>query len=174
MGWLAATLTLAACGKGREPGQDWSGIPLDTTYAAKINNVAITVRGPAHMKLDEGAHKATDADLTKTWLADVDDYFSEPDFQIGFESIPATTIDEFVKSAMVDPKHVITKQAATADGFVVAFHSANNGLLGVATMKTKGANHLTCNASQAKTGGVPSPDKTLAWLEQLCASLTIQ
>jgi hypothetical protein len=40
-------------------------------------------------------------------------------------------------------------------------------------MKTKGDAHLACRASQAKTGGVPSPDATMAWLEKLCSSLTI-
>ena len=41
-------------------------------------------------------------------------------------------------------------------------------------LKRKGDATLECRASQAKQGGVPSHDETLAWLEQICASLTIE
>ena len=70
-------------------------------------------------------------------------------------------------------KDVIAKQEQTADGFVLVYHTKNNGIVRVHTLKTKGDTNLFCRASQAKTGGVPNPDATMAWLEKLCGSLTL-
>ncbi|MEZ4399606.1 MAG: hypothetical protein R3B06_06290 [Kofleriaceae bacterium] len=172
---VALSLALAACGgskKSAGPGQDWSGKPLDTTITDKVKGVGFTIKAPAGMKLD-----GTDADpdaITKRWQADVDDYFSEPSFSVAYAAIPAKDVDGFVRDAMLGPKDVVAKQAATDDGFVLTTHTQDNGTVRASVLKRKGDVTLTCRASQAKTGGVPSPEKTLAWLESLCSSLTIQ
>ncbi|MCA9675015.1 MAG: hypothetical protein H6709_17470 [Kofleriaceae bacterium] len=171
---LALGLALTACGKKGDdgPGKDWSGKALDVTVENKVNNVAFKVQLPKGMKFD-GDDDGPEV-ITKMWKADVHDYFSEPSVMISYEAIPATDIDGFVKDAMLDDKDVIAKQEKTADGFVLVTHTKNNGIVAVEVMKVKGDAHLVCRASQAKDGGVPSPDKTMAWLEQLCSSLTIQ
>ena len=56
---------------------------------------------------------------------------------------------------------------------VILYHTKNKGIVRVEMQKNKGDISLTCRASQAKTGGVPSPDATMAWLEKMCSSLTI-
>ena len=163
---------LVACGgKGESgPGKDWSGKPLDVTIKDKVKGVEFSIQAPAGMKLerDEGP----DA-VTKRWEADLDDNFSEPGFSVAYASIPPKDLETFVKYATVDDTDVIAKQEATDDGFKLVYHTKNKGIVRVEILKRKGEHHLTCRASQAKDGGVPSPDKTIAWLEQLCGSLTI-
>jgi hypothetical protein len=164
---------VAGCGKGGGgggPGKDWSGKPLDVTIESKVKGAGFRIQAPAGMKLD--GDDAPDA-ITKSWKADVGDYFSEPSFQVAFASIPAKDLDTFVKYGMVGAKDVIAKKEATADGFVLVTHGADHGMIAVSVQKAKGETHLTCRASQAKTGGVPNPTATMAWLEKLCASLTI-
>lgn len=170
----AVLVGLVACGGDKKddgPGKDWSGKPLDVTIKEKVKGVEFTIQAPAGMTLD-GADAGPDA-ITKRWDADVKDYFSEPGFSVAYSAIPPKTLDDFVTYAMLDDNDVVAKKEATADGFVLASHTKNKGIVRVEVLKKKGEHHLTCRASQAKQGGVPSPDKTLAWLEQLCGSLTI-
>ena len=163
---------LVACGSKGEsgPGKDWSGKPLDVTIKDKVKGVEFSIQAPAGMKLerDEGP----DA-ITKSWEADLDDPFSEPGFSVAYASIPPEDLDGFVDNAMVDEKDVIAKKETLDDGFKLVYHTKNKGIVRVHVLKRKGEHSLVCRASQAKDGGVPSPDKTIAWLEQLCGSLTI-
>ncbi len=164
----------AGCGKGGGgggPGKDWSGKPLDVTIESKVKGAGFRIQAPAGMKLD--GDDAPDS-ITKSWKADVGDYFSEPSFQVSYASIPAKDLDTFVKSAMVGANDVIAKKEATADGFVLVTHGPKHGLVTALVQKAKGDTYLSCRASQAKTGGVPNPPATMAWLEKLCSSLTIQ
>jgi len=166
---MLAGAALAACGKGSSgPGQDWSGKPLDVKIADEIHGAKFTLQAPAGMKL------ADTSDVTKEWRADVDDYFSEPSFTVAYEAIPAKTIDDYVRDAMLDKNDVVVKKEATADGFVLLYRTKTWGIVRAHVMKQKGDVHLECRASQAKQGGVPSHDQTLAWLERLCSSLAIQ
>jgi hypothetical protein len=169
---FALVVGLAACGGKKEsgPGQDWSGKPLDVTIEDKVNNVGFTLKAPKGMKLDGDA--APEA-VTKMWKADVKDYFSEPSIMVSYASIPPKDLDGVVRDAMLDDNDVVAKKEATADGFVLVTHTKKKGIVRVETYKTKGEHTLTCRVSQAKDEGVPSPEKTMAWMEQLCGSLTI-
>lgn len=167
---------LFACGKPSEPGADWSAKPLDATIENKVNGVPFKLQVPKGWKFDAvGDQKEDDATaITKQWRPDVKDYFSEPSVTISYAAIPPKDLDGFVKDAMLDEgKDVIAKQEQTPDGFVLIYHTKNKGIVRAHTMKTKGDAHVYCRASQAKTGGVPSPDATMAWLEKLCGSLTL-
>lgn len=168
---LALVLVLVACGKD-EPGKDWSGKPLDATIEDKVNGKAFRILAPKGMKLDDIGGAGPDA-ISKHWLADVGDYFSEPSFTVSYDSIPAKDLDGFLADAMLDDKDVVAKKEATADGFVLVTHTKNKGIVRAFVGKAKGDVHLKCRASQARTGGVPNPDATMAWLERLCLSLTI-
>ena len=167
---IALVTFLVACGGSGGPGGDWSGKPIDQVTKGTVNKAAFTIKLPAGMKLDGPAG----GDIAQEWRADVDDYFSEPSVMVSFASIPATTIEDYVRDAMLDAKDVVAKQAALPDGFVLLTHTQNNGIVRAHVMKVKGATHLDCRAAQAKDGGVPNPEKTLAWLEQLCLTLTPQ
>lgn len=172
---LVIATVLFAC-KQSEPGADWSAKPLDATIESKVSNVAFKLSVPKGWKFDAIPNQKEDdaSAISKQWRPDMKDYFSEPSVTVAYEAIPATTLDDFVKEAMLDDKKdVIAKQAQTPDGFVLISHTKNNGIVRAEVMKTKGDAHLACRASQAKTGGVPSPDATMAWLEKLCSSLTI-
>lgn len=168
---ILAMAVLAACGgkKDSGPGQDWSGKPLDQTYEGVVKDVKFTVKGPAGMKTEDA-----DGEITKRWDADVKDHFSEPGFSVAYKAIPPKTLDEFVSDAMLDADEVIAKKQEIPDGFVLVHHNKTKGLVYARVLKRKGEIVLGCTASQAKDGGVPNPDKTMAWLEQLCLSLTIQ
>ena len=93
---------------------------------------------------------------------------------ISYASIPASDLDSFITDLMLDDTEVIVKKEKLADGFVVIHHNKTKGLVYANTMKIKGEHHLECRASQAKDGGVPNPDKTMAWLESICMSLEIE
>lgn len=168
---------IAACGGGASPGQDWSKRPLDLAIESKVNGVAFALSIPKGWKFDAvGDDKETDpALISKQWRPDMKDYFSEPSVMVSSEAIPAKDLDGFVADAMLDDKDVIAKKAATPDGgFVLVTHTKNHGIVRAQIMKVKGDAHLVCRASQAKDGGVPSPEATMAWLEQLCGTLVIR
>jgi hypothetical protein len=165
----ALLLGLLACGGKKEtgPGQDWSGKALDETVEGKVNNVGFTLKLPKGMKAD----RATD--VTAQWIADVDDYFSEPSVMVSYKAIPPKDLDGMVQDAMLDDNDVVAKKETTADGFVLVTHTKKKGIVRVEVLKRKGDHHLGCYVSQAKDEGVPNPEKTMAWMEQLCGSLTI-
>lgn len=170
---LAISLGLAASGGGKQapgPGADWSARPLDVTISDKVYNVAFTIQSPSGMKLESDGGPET---ITKRWEADVKDAFSEPSFAVSYAAIPATDLDAYVKRELTDGDHVI-EQKTNADGFVLVTRSKSGGLIRAQLQKRKGDVHLNCRASQAKTGGVPNPDKTAAWLASICATLVIQ
>lgn len=174
--WLLLGATLVACGKSSGPGADWSAKPLDATIENKVNNVAFKLSVPKGWTFDAASGEKEDdpAAISKEWRPDMKDYFSEPSVTISFAAIPPKDLPGFIKDAMLDEgKDVIAKQEQTADGFVLVYHTKNNGIVRVHTLKTKGDTNLFCRASQAKTGGVPNPDATMAWLEKLCGSLTL-
>ncbi len=83
-------------------------------------------------------------------------------------------MEEYVASAMLDDKYVIEHKEMNGDFFIISAHTKNNGIVKVSLLRQKGDTSLECHASQAKTGGVPSPEATLAWLEKLCQTLTIK
>jgi hypothetical protein len=173
---LLCLLVAGACGKTAEPGADWSQKPLDTTVENKVNNVPFKVSMPKGWKFDDiaGRKENDDAEITKMWRPDVKDYFSEPGLTISYAAIPAKDLDSFVKHTMLDEaKDVIAKKEQTADGFVLVSHTKNKGIVRVQMLKRKGDVHLNCRASQAKQGGVPSPEATMAWLEKMCGTLTL-
>lgn len=161
---LVAT-TLFACGSSAEPGKDWSKTPLDATVEGTVKGVAFKVSVP------KGWVPA--GDMENQWRPDVKDYFSEPDVTVRAPFTTVKTVDDFVGNAMLDAKDVVGKKAQTADGFVLVTHTKNNGTVRAFVLKAKGEAQIVCEAEQAKTGGVPSPDATMAWLEQLCSSLTL-
>lgn len=174
--WLLLGAVLFGCGKKSEPGADWSAKPLDATIESKVNNVAFKLSLPKGWTFDGASGEKVDdpAAISKEWRPDIKDYFSEPSVTISYAAIPPTDLAGFVKDAMLDEgKDVIAKQEQTPDGFVLVYHTKNKGIVRVHTMKTKGDAHVFCRASQAKTGGVPSPDATMAWLEKLCGSLKL-
>jgi hypothetical protein len=174
----AFVFSVVACGGGGKkdegPGKDWSGKALDVTVTDKVHNIGFTIKAPAGMKLEERGDQGPDA-TTKSWEADMKDNWNEPGFSVSYKAIPPKTIDEYIKHAMLEDNDVVAKQEATADGFVLITHTKNKGIVRAQVIKRKGEEHLECRASQAGDHGpVKNPDKTLAWLEQLCGSLTIQ
>jgi len=174
----ALLLSVVACGGGGKkdegPGQDWSGKPLEVTITDKVKNISFTIKAPKGMRLEERGDQGGEA-ITKSWEADMKDNWNEPGFAVSYAAIPATTIDEYVKYAMLDDNDVVAKKEATADGFVLVTHTKNKGIVRAQVMKRKGESHIECRASQAGDHGpVKNPDKTLAWLEQLCSSLAFQ
>jgi hypothetical protein len=176
---ISATLLLSivACGgskKDEGPGQDWSGKPLDVTITDKVKNVGFTIKAPKGMKLEDHGDRGPEA-ITKSWEADMKDNWNEPGFSVSYASIPPKTLDDFVKYAMLDDNDVVAKKEATADGFVLITHTKNKGIVRAEVLKRRGDDSLECRASQAGDHGpVKNPDKTLAWLEQLCSSLAFQ
>jgi hypothetical protein len=159
-----------ACGSKGEPGQDWSGRPLEVTIEESVNGVAFTIQAPKGLKHE--ADRATE--VTRWWRADVHDYFSEPSFTVSYESIPAKDLAGFIRGSLLDADEVIAKQEELADGFVLVHHNPGKSLAYAQVLTRKGDVHLRCSASQARDGGLPSFERTLAWLEALCRSLTIQ
>ena len=173
---VMCVLVLAACGKkDAEPGADWSQKPLDATIESKVNGVAFKLSVPKGFKFDGvGDAKEDDpAAITKQWRPDVKDYFSEPSVAVSYASIPAKDVDGYVSDAMLDKNDVVAKKEQTADGFLLHYHTKNKGIVRVHVLKRKGDAHVECRASQAKDGGVPSPDATMAWLDKMCNSLTL-
>ena len=172
----ALLLSVVACGGGGKkaegPGKDWSGKPLEVTITDKVKNIGFTIKAPKGMKLEERGDQGPEA-ITKSWEADMKDNWNEPGFSVSYSAIPAKTIDDYVKYAMLDDNDVVAKKEATADGFVLVTHTKKKGIVRVETYKTKGEHTLSCRVSQAKDEGVPNPEKTMAWMEQLCSSLTI-
>lgn len=176
---VALLLSVVACGGGGKkdegPGKDWSGKPLEVTITDKVKNVGFTIKAPKGMRLEERGGPPEPEAITKSWEADMKDNWNEPGFSVSYAAIPARTIDEYVKHAMLDDKDVIAKQETTADGFVLVTHTKNKGIVRAQVLKRKGEEHIECRASQAGDHGpVKNPDKTLAWLEQLCSSLAFQ
>ena len=173
---LMLCVVLVACGKNAEPGADWSQKPLDATIESKVHGVPFKLSVPKGWKFDDasGRKEADPDEITKQWRPDVKDYFSEPSVTVSYAALPPTDLDGFVKDAMIDEKKdVIAKKEQTPDGFVMLYHTKNKGIVRVQLLKRKGDVNLNCRASQAKTGGVPSPDATMAWLEKMCSSLTL-
>jgi hypothetical protein len=171
---LGLALAMSGCGSSSEPGKDWSKKPLDATIESKVNGAGFKLSVPKGWKFDATVGAESDpAAISKQWRPDVDDYFSEPSVTVSYASIPAKDLEGFVGDAMLDDKYTVVKKAAIADGFVLTAHTKNHGIVRAHVMKRKGEVHIDCRASQAKTGGVPSPAATMAWLEQLCSSLTI-
>ncbi len=160
---------LAGCrddGAAASPGKDWSSTPLDVTIESKVHHVAFRIRAPVGMKLED----ADDAGATiKQWRAEGKDF----SFMVAYAAMPTTSLDAFVRRSLLSRSAVIDKAEATADGYVLVSHMPFYGLVAASVQKAKGETHLACRASQAKTGGVPNPAATMAWLEKLCASLTI-
>lgn len=175
---IALMLSLVACGGGgtkdEGPGKDWSGKPLEVTITDKVKNLGFTIKAPKGMKLEERGEAGPEA-ISKRWEADMKDNWNEPGFTVSYKAIPAKTLEEYVKDAMLEEKDVIAKQEAIADGFVLVTHTKNKGIVRAQVMKRKGEEHIECRASQAgNRGPVKNPDKTLVWLEQLCSSLAFQ
>lgn len=176
--FVALALAAVACGgsksaKDEGPGKDWSGKPLDVTITDKVKGIGFTIKAPAGMKLEDG-DTGPDA-ITRSWEADMKDNWNEPGFAVSYKAIPAKTIDDYVRDAMLDDKDVVAKKEALADGFVLVTHTKNKGIVRAQVMRRKGEDHVECRASQAgNRGPVKNPDQTLAWLEQLCTSLAIQ
>ena len=170
---LVLCAILVACGKNAEPGADWSQKPLDDTVESRVHGVPFKISMPKGWKLEE-IGKVNDPDeIVREWRPDVKDQWSEPSVAVSYAAIPAKDLDGYVSDAMMDKKDVIAKKEQTADGFVLVYHTQNKGIVRVHVLKRKGDVHLNCRASQAKTGGVPSPDATMAWLEKMCGSLTL-
>ncbi len=164
---VALVIALSGCGKDKKaPGLDWSGKELKPVKN-KVKGIDFTISLPDGMKLED-----PNAEITLHWKADMDDYFSEPGVAVSFAAIPASTLDKHVERAMLDDTHTIAKKQEIEDGFLLAYHTKNKGIVKVSVLKKKGDTALQCRASQAKQGGVPSPDKTMAWLEKICLSLT--
>jgi hypothetical protein len=173
---LGLVVTLCACKGGGGESSDWSQKPLDQTIQDKVKGAGFRLQIPAGWKLDTtlGPKAADPNEITKEWRPDVKDYFSEPSVSVSYQSIPAKDLDGYIKDAMLSDKDQIAKKEQTADGFVLVTHTKNNGTVRARIMKAKGAVHIECRASQAKTGGVPNPPATMAWLEKMCATLTIE
>lgn len=151
--------------KAAGPGQDWSGKPLKATEAA-LEGVKLTLQLPGGMKLSENHPDR------KEWRADLDDYFSEPSVRVMIITTAPKTLEEATKHYMVDEKNVIARKEALNGGLLVTHHTKNKGLLYAVFFKSAGAKNLVCSASQAKQGGVPNFEKTRAWLERICLSMT--
>jgi hypothetical protein len=170
---IAVLALLAGCGGGNSHGKDWSDKPLDKPTTGKVDKVGFTIELPTGMVPDP----ARKGDLSKEYRADLDDSFSEPSVTVGYEAIPAKSLEDFVQEKIGHEKKkrvIVTRKTTPAGGFVLSWHTENNGWLGADAMVVKGDAHLECSAHQATEGGVPNPEKTLAWLESICASLTIQ
>jgi len=168
---VCCVLLAAACGKSEASkqssiGEDWSARPLDVRSTGTVGGVAFALDLPAKMKLD-----VDDADR-KEWLADKDDYFSEPSVSVAVDAIPPGDLDGAVDDMMVGKEDVIVRRDAIDGGFIVTYHSKNKGLIKTRVWRRVRDKTLTCSAGQAKTGGVPSFDDTRAWLETLCLSLS--
>jgi hypothetical protein len=167
--WALAIVLLAACGKkgGGGPGQDWSAKPL-TTQAVDLGTAKASIDLPAGMKEDPSWKLAG----SKRWQADLSDYFSEPGVRLSAETempaTPAAAMDE----AMLDKKLTVSKQEASADLIVIVAHSADNGTVKALSWHKTATGSLSCDADQAKSGGVPSPEATMAWLEKICRSVS--
>jgi len=157
--------TLLACGSSGEPGKDWSKTPLEATVEGTVKGTAFKVQVP------KGWVPA--GDMENQWRPDMKDYFSEPSVTVRAAFTPVKTVDDLVSNAMLDAKDVIAKKDATADGFVLITHTKTNGIVRAYVLKAKGDVQIVCQADQAKTGGVPSPEATMAWLEKLCSTLTL-
>ena len=164
---VTSALLLACGGDKKSPGQDWSERPL-TTIKDKVKGVGFAIGLPDKMKKDEHG-----SEVSLGWRADMDDYFSEPSVNVYYSSIPPTDLSSAQRDAMIDKKHTVVRKDTIDDGFIITHHSGDKGYVKTHVWKKAGDKMLNCVASQAKQGGVPSPDKTLRWLEKICLSLSV-
>jgi hypothetical protein len=161
---------VAACGHS-EPGKDWSGVALDTTVTGTFPKAAFELKLPSGWKAET---VGIDAEVSKEWRPDVKDYFSEPTVSVSYEAIPAKSLDAFIAEEFTDPKLTVEHKEMNGDYFIASAHSKDNGQVWVKLSRQKGDANLICSAAQAKSGGVPNPAATIAWLEKLCQTLTIK
>ncbi|HEY5922419.1 MAG TPA: hypothetical protein VIV11_12145 [Kofleriaceae bacterium] len=202
MNRLLLCVVLVACGKTAEPGADkgnapldelierkvdgvsssasvagdWSNKPLDATIESKVKGIAFKLAVPAGFKFQALGNQSEDDPglIAKRWRPDVANYLSEPSVSVSFVASTPTNMRAFTDSAMLDmDKNVIAKQETTPDGFVMLTHTTDKATVRAHVVKPKGDVAVACRAHQTKMGGVPNPDATMAWLEKLCASLTL-
>ncbi len=91
-----------------------------------------------------------------------------------FASIPPKDLATAKMYAMIDKKHTIVRKDKIDGGFIITHHSKTKGYVKTHVWKKAGDKMLNCVASQAKRGGVPSPDKTMKWLETICLSMMVK
>lgn len=157
-----ACLLAAACGGSSEPGEDWSGEPLAAT-SSDIDGHAFSIQLPKRMINADGPGRF--------WRADMGDYFSEPTVYVLWSSMPKS-VDDALASLFDRDKLDIVKQEQRDGRIVIATRTKKPGILSVITYTPAGDGRaFECNASQARNSGVPSPDKTHAWLESICTSV---
>jgi hypothetical protein len=170
--------SLAACGKsggGDAIGQDWSKRPLKAVEAS-LEDTMLDVKRTATFTIDlpDKMKKEDRGSGHVEWRADQKDEWSEPSVTVGFAMLPKSAEDA-LSTTMPEKDDVIVKSEALGDGFIVVSHTKDKGIVRVEVWKKRGDGEaLTCRASQAKDGGVPSPDATLGWLEKICTSLTVK
>lgn len=149
-----------------EIGRDWSGEALSETQA-KVEDVEFRLQLPAGLKLVTGEDAM---EGWAEWRAE-GDYFSEPSVRVNQDALPPSELDKFVDYQMFDDDDRV--EAVEVDGrFVVKARSKDDGTISATTLTTKDGVALRCKAVQAKRGGVPNPEATLAWLASICTSVT--
>jgi hypothetical protein len=146
------------------PGRDWSGEAL-APVTQRIGGVEVSLSLPAGLRVDrEEPHRVS-------WIADRDDHFSEPSVTLATVTAPPDSIERAVALAMPGDDGTVARQQAIENGFAVTTHTPDRGLVQARVWKQVGGQWVTCTASQARRGGVPSFEATRRWLESICESL---
>ena len=159
-------LVVLGCDRGDSggAGRDWSGEPL-APVTQRIGGVEVSVSLPAGLRVDrEEPHRVS-------WIADRDDYFSEPSITLATVTAPPDSVERAVALAMPGDAETVARKQAIENGFVVTTHTADRGLVQAHVWRQIGEQWVACTASQARRGGVPSFAATTGWLESICESL---
>lgn len=175
-GWLfagtAAVVSVTACGGkkadvgggagGAAEGDDWSAVALKV-QDIDVKGAAFTVTLPDGM--------ARDPDWPGTsYIVPKADNFSLPKFRFELGACDAEAAGMQLKMGSTQAKPLtVAKQGEVAGGYAITAHTADKGTLWYFACKPLGAKlAIQCTGSQAKTGGVPNADATLAMFEKVC------
>jgi hypothetical protein len=159
---------LLGCGKGESadpgPGRDWSAEPL-APVVQRIGGAEVSLSLPRGLRLD-----SEEPDRIH-WVADQDDYFSEPSVTLATVATPPDSVERAVEYAMPGDTETVARKEPIEGGFAVTTHSPDRGLVQAYVWKQVGDQPVSCLASQARRGGVPRFEATTGWLESICGSL---
>jgi len=171
LAYLVAIVSVA-CGGSKSGGDDWSTRPLKSTTDS-VKGVAFSIDLPEGLVKD--ATHAKD-DVTQLWEGRKGERhdFSAPSVMVSYNSIPAKSLDEFVKDAMPSAKDDVVRKDKLADGYIVTLQGQSKGIVTVLVAKQAGEVVLGSRCSQANDDGLPNLDATRAWLEKICLSLAIK
>jgi hypothetical protein len=167
--WLA--IALAACGETKPSGADWSSRPLETV-AGKVGHgsdtFAFTVQLPKGLVADPHLTE----NITIGYEPTPHD-FTAPSVMIGYDPIPAKTLDDALRDTMPGPNDEIVRKDAIDGGYIIVTRANSHKHWKVNVTRRVGDRAIDCMAQQANDNAeLGEPTRVL--LEKICLSLAPQ